>query len=258
MQGVSPVLVSSRVMFSRLFLPVGLTLICVWLGWAAARALVPEDLPPTPLPLTATPEGLPTGSTQVLILVVDDVDAPRPTLEGVWVATVTPGSATSSWVGFAPDLVVDEDALSSYFATGYGIGRSTQDAAMLVDAGLRRLTAGAVAPTRRIIVDHELIAAIVDRAGGITLIDQTLSGAQVLEMYANFTAAGSAAQMSYQLALLQSLGQRLETTPSDGLAALFTDSAPAYGLDAAIVSTWMTSRVFPDHPEFTATLSAAP
>ncbi len=256
MQGVSPVLVSSRVMFSRLFLPVGLTLLCVWLGWAAARALVPERTTPTPFPLTATPTGLPTGPTQVLVLAVDDLGAVRPELEGVWVITVTPGSAESTWVGFAADLSVDGDTLANYFATGYGIGRSTQDAALLVEAGLRRLTAGAIAPLHRLIVDHAQLAGIVDQLGGITVVDQALTGAQMLATYDAIGASGPDAQLSFQAALIEAVEQRLQSQPSTALSAYLSDQAPTDGLDTTLVTSWLTAGIFPDAPTFSTSLAA--
>lgn len=253
---MSPVLVSSRVMFSRLFLPVGLTLLCVWFGWAAARALVPERTTPTPFPLTATPTGLPTTATQVLVLVVDDLNAARPALDGIWVVTLTPGSAESTWVGFAADLSVDQDTLANYFTTGYGIGRSAQDGALLVEAGLRRLTAGAVAPLYRVIVDHALLAGVVDRLGGVTLVDQTLSGAQMLATYDAIGASGPDARLSFQAALLEAIETRLQATPSAVVSAYLAEQATTYTLDAAQITGWLTGGVFPDHPELATTQAA--
>ena len=256
MQGVSPVIVSSRVMFSRLFLPVGLTVLCVWLGWAAARVLVPDRATPTPFPLTSTPTGLPVGQTQIMLLVVDDLTANRPALEGVWIVTVTPGSRETTWVGFATDLAVDQDTLASYFDTGYGIGRSLQDAAVLVEAGLRRLTSGAVAPTYRAIVDHAQLAGAVDRLGGVTVVDQAMGGAQVVAAYDAIGAAGPAAKLSFQSALLEAFEARLQTVPSNDLSVYLAQQAAPYSLDAIQITGWLTGGVFPDHPDIATTQAA--
>jgi hypothetical protein len=256
MQGVSPVIVSSRVMFSRLFLPVGLTVLCVWLGWAAARVLVPERTTPTPFPLTSTPTGLPTGPTQIMVLVVDDLAAVRPSLEGVWVATATPGSAQSTWVGFSTDLAIDQDTLGSYFDTGYGIGRSLQDAAVLVEAGLRRLTAGAVAPSFRVVVDHAQMAGVVDRLGGVTVVDQAMGGAQLIAAYDAIGSSGPAARLSFQAALLEAIEARLQSTASAGLSAYFAEQAPTYGLDSIQIASWLTGGVFPEQPDIATTQAA--
>ena len=256
MQGVSPVIVSSRVMFSRLFLPVGLTLICVWLGWAAARTLVPERTTPTPFPLTTTPTGLPTGPTQVLVLVVDDLTAPRPLLDGVWVTTLTPGSSETTWVGFASDLTIEHDTLASYFSTGYGIGRSAQDGALLVEAGLRRLTSGAVAPHYRLIIDRTVAADLVDRLGGITVVDQAMDGARMLAAYDAIGANGPAARVSFQAAVLEAFAQRLQGVSSTEVSVHLAELAPTYGLDAVLVTGWLTSGVFPEPPAFSVTIAA--
>lgn len=251
---VSPIMVASRVMFSRLVLPVGLTLMCVWFGWAGTRALTAPAMP-SATPTTAVSAVVLSAPAEVLVILVDSLAAAEPALEGVWVVTVRPGQARSEWVGYRADAHVDQDRLRDYFTTGYAISRQVSDGAMFVSTAVRRLSAQAVALDHRVVVDRALLARVVDSAGGVSLGGQAYDGASLLTIYDAISAGDAGTRLFLQSEILRALNTPLAAGQAAAVVDTLEASAEVYGPDARLVAEWMTAGSFPGTPELAPTLA---
>jgi hypothetical protein len=251
---MSPIMVASRVMFSRLVLPVGLTLVCVWFGWAGTRALTAPG-EPNPTPTAPAPAVVLESGTEVLVVLVDSLASAHPLLEGVWVVRVEPGQARTDWLGYRSDAQVDQDELSDYFATGFAISRQVSDGSMFVGTAVRRLSSQALTPSHRVVVDRALLARVVDAAGGVSLGGQEFDGRSLLTAYDAISAGDAGTQLFLQAEILRALSARLAGGQAQAVARLLAESAGPYGADATLIADWIASGSFSGTPELAPTLA---
>jgi hypothetical protein len=191
------------------------TLACLVLGGLVAWILTEPDpshtntnLPPvtsTVLPTPSPTTGLGAQRT-ILLLVVDELNAPQPKLEGVWVLTFSPGTSEYFWVGFSPQSVVPATgrSLEAYFAES----PTPYDRVDFTMTGIVQLTEGGIQPTHSVTVDRPLLAELVSLLGGITVDDQHLKGEALLAYYDSLPPEQ---QLPFQKAALEAFIQKAQT-----------------------------------------------
>lgn len=185
-------------------------------GQTAAATLTAST--PAPLP-TLTPK----DQVVILLLVVDDRLAPKPTLLGCWVITYQPGVNRYFLLGFP----VRPPLYSHYSVTDYfNADQSLEARSRFVDEAIKNISSGGLRIQYHIVVDQAALISLVNLVGGLELDpgQPPLDGAGVVSRYAQYAPEDQAGQMRFQQDALKAFGQALQQQAwtADALQTLYT------------------------------------
>jgi hypothetical protein len=140
--------------------------------------------------------------------------AVRPTLEGVWVITLTPGVSQYYLLGFPVDTAVGgNQKLVDY----YNAGQNLTDACRFVDGVLKNISQGGIAVSYHVVLDRAMMEQMIDRMGGVALNGQVLNGAAVMQDYNAIPANDTRTQLEFQRNTLEAFTVALTAQPwTDG------------------------------------------
>lgn len=165
---------------------------------------------PAPAP-TAPPVAAqaPDDQVSVLLLVVNDRTVAKPDLVGCWVVTFQPGTGQYFLLGFPVEMPVDPAyTLRDY----YNADRNLEDKSRFVEEALKILSQGGLKIRYRVYVDEASLAEMVDRVGGLALMDgqPPLSGAELRNQYTTLAAGDPQTRIEFQRQALEAFTQALK------------------------------------------------
>ncbi len=187
--------------------------------------------PPAATPNLSSSSIAPVGpQTTLLLVVVDSLDSPRPALQGCWLITFTPGTQRYFFVGFPPDLVVDDQhRLIDYYRAAHKIGDISQFLAEAIDLASN----GDISIQYPIVIDRAVISGVVDQLGGLRLGDELLDGEAVLQRHDAQSADSPQAQLQFQKTALEALAEAVaRQTWTDAALTSLLNSYQRYSPDA--------------------------